>query len=365
MEFDTLRMVSTLQGAPARNIIKLVAFYTWRNEIHFVFPFVEGNLHKLLREHWFPERVPRDEPNQPLPLKLLWKQTVGVANALAAIHTQMDNPFPHIKGRMIAFHFDLKPANILVTADGIFKITDFGQALIQIVPDGEELSGPYIPGDPVYAAPESRPSRADVKRAYQAHPPDANSSGSGGSPPQSDIRVLLNYDVWSLGCIMLEILIFIVWDTSGISNFDSDRKAEGPGHAFYGDDGVKNCVSRWLEELKAMKMSDPASRDYLDKVIELLSSMFHRDMRTRETSAGVVARLETARSNYKNAKNKEDPLISLVRDYTIKGAGKYEEIFWNLETPKSFLHMCVLTTARAGLASDRSLGMMSRLRNLG
>lgn len=55
--------------------------------------------------------------------------------------------------QVIAFHFDLKPPNPLVTAEGIVRTTDFGHSMIQIMFHEEEKKGNYGGGDTVYRAP--------------------------------------------------------------------------------------------------------------------------------------------------------------------------------------------------------------------
>jgi serine/threonine protein kinase len=317
MEFDMLRMISLLTKPVADNIITLIAFYTWKNEIHFVFPFVESDLQSLLRDGWCPTLLTPQSPSQPLPDHWLWKQMIGVSEALSAIHTGLYNPFPGSDGQVIAFHFDLKPANILVTAEGVLKITDFGQSLLQIV----DASGVYESGTPggdlVYRAPESRPSKESMQ------------SGQG-----SEIKMLLNYDVWSLACILMEVLVFILGRSVSppvecpLADLDDRRSQEGPGIAYFGRNDVKACVKDELKNLRENLTVDDPSRQYMNSLIELLFSMFAMDNKNREFSGGVVSRLQKMHEKYDEDQQPEDPLIQLVKNAKQSNPAGHDEIGW-------------------------------------
>ncbi len=45
-----------------KNIITLIAFYQWNKTIYFVFPFVEEELNRVLRDGWIPpDRVNKSQ----------------------------------------------------------------------------------------------------------------------------------------------------------------------------------------------------------------------------------------------------------------------------------------------------------------
>ena len=55
MERDNLRIFTEQRHD---NIIQALFFYEWRNHMNFVFPYIEGNLGRLLEEEWYPHNVP-------------------------------------------------------------------------------------------------------------------------------------------------------------------------------------------------------------------------------------------------------------------------------------------------------------------
>ncbi|KAH8590812.1 hypothetical protein B0O99DRAFT_744889 [Bisporella sp. PMI_857] len=111
------------------------------------------------------------------------------------------NSMNDVTGHAIAFHSDLKPANILATANGILKITNFGQSqsLIRLVDESYSRYGFLRAGDLEDRAPEAKPSRKSMQAVRIPYPVQFD----------SNTKVLLNYDVWSLACIMTEALILI------------------------------------------------------------------------------------------------------------------------------------------------------------
>ncbi|KAK4167862.1 kinase-like domain-containing protein [Cladorrhinum sp. PSN259] len=323
-ESDVLRLVSQIKGDASENIITLLALYNWRHHIHYVFPYVESDLELVLRKGHFANDISESgNPRMPLPLpgQWLWNQMVGVAQALWTIHFGIRNPFPRDTRQVIAFHFDLRPQNILVTEDRKLKITDFGHSVMRIVDPGEEPSESFTRGDIKYFAPESW---QDVEQILRT--PDGS---------LRDKEVLLNYDVWSLACIMLEVLIFLLEGrTRALEGFDQERLAEKPPLPFFGLDKVKRCVPNKITSIlhrftKQKPVHDEVHDNYLRAVCRLVEDMFEFDKDKRIYSSEVTGRLRDAGMQYEAARDKqENKLRTAIMVKEVEDNDSFREVGW-------------------------------------
>ena len=157
MEQQVLRIIDEQQHP---NIINLIAFYSWKGELNCVFPFVKLTLAEVLHSDWKPTSLA--QPGS-FSKHWLWLQMVEVAGALETIHHPSKISGSE-RDSLAGFHFDLKPKNILVTPEGILKITDFGQSTIERIREYEYDSEDNIRGDPVYGPPEVCPSRTEIQQ---------------------------------------------------------------------------------------------------------------------------------------------------------------------------------------------------------
>jgi serine/threonine protein kinase len=132
---------------------------------------------------------------------------LGLAEALQGLHQEID-----LKAN--CRHGDLKPGNILhfhTEGEGILKITDFGVSRIHNEATYERMGKPTI-------------TRATT-RSYE--PPEA-------APTFSKVRARSRkYDIWSLGCIFLEFIIWLVRDLEDVKSFNDSRKLESTGEGSY------------------------------------------------------------------------------------------------------------------------------------
>ena len=142
--------------------------------------------------------------------------------------------------RRIGFHHDIKPVNILLfesdnPTEAIWKLSDFGSGLVSEFKDSDHDSiynSKPSTGDPIYTAPEF---------ALEG-------------------RVSRPKDVWSLGCIYLEAMIWISAPSrTAIDDFQEERfnlpdgrVARKPMYWYQDDEGEVNihpAVNRKMDAL--------------------------------------------------------------------------------------------------------------------
>ncbi|SCO76589.1 uncharacterized protein FRV6_00801 [Fusarium oxysporum] len=318
MERDVLSMVSRIKKPASDNIITLMACYKWKDSMHFLFPFVEVDLSDLLRNE--KNRCPHDlreklRENETLLDHWLWKEMEGVSRALSAFHDQMQNPFKDVKGKVIALHFDLKPANILVsvaTTGTKLKITDFGQSIIQIIDNDKDPSLPHNTGAPRYAPPECRPTSQHLTQGSE-----------------DELRVSLNYDVWSLGCIMIEVLIHLL----GESLKDFDTELQGRFFKQPDDsnepDGLKQCVEDRLKLFEQAFEHDSTETEYMKDIVSLLRNMLGHDKKNRAYSSTVIQKLEEARTKFEALRDRRDALDVAVEKNGFQDWKGFRQLGWD------------------------------------
>ncbi|KAM0810032.1 putative Protein kinase [Seiridium cardinale] len=223
------RELATLQrfsGNVHRHLISLLATYEKNDRYHLVFPWAEADL----LHYW--QRNERPDPSD-LHETLMWmaRQCQGLSDGLSYIHrlrtcsgtsllspdslglsSQPTNETP--KGTQMAAktpihlfgqHGDIKPENILwfpYSEDpldgekGIFKITDFGFAEF------------------------SREEQVDIRTRR------CIALSSTYCPPENELDVNFirpSYDIWSLGCVFLHFMTWLLGGWELIKEFNKYR----------------------------------------------------------------------------------------------------------------------------------------------
>ncbi|KAL1593742.1 hypothetical protein SLS60_010474 [Paraconiothyrium brasiliense] len=201
-----------------------------------------GNLHDL----W------KSIPNPPLTesfVRAAIKQLRGLSDALCAVHyLRSDGVHTAAHGR----HGDLKPENILCFRSGdkigTLKIGDFGEAKSHQI---------------VTAMRNSNTTARYGTRRYE--PPECEIGIDTAHPGQRDMRRSRLYDIWSFGCITLEIIIWLLHGTKGLREFNESVKTgfddESPFYQVIQTPRIRSArvhsvVALWMKHIS----KDPACR---------------------------------------------------------------------------------------------------------
>ena len=186
------------------HLIKLLVTFNWREQFYLLFPWADGNLLDFWKRFNNPSCPER---NYNL---ALWfsQQCLGIAQGLKMIHradipskstsTPPGAPKYPIHGR----HGDLKPENILwfksykgteQSWHGVLKISDFGLTRFHVTQSISQFE--MSAASPTYRAPEY-----DI-----------------------DTTTSQSYDIWSLGCVLLEFITWYLLGWDGVDNFSKNR----------------------------------------------------------------------------------------------------------------------------------------------
>lgn len=285
-----VEMLKAFSNHQHPHLIKLLATYYRQGKYHLLFPYCPANLGK----YWEDNRLPEFSLDT---VRWALLQCKGIASGLSAIHEYKtsltiaqgntdkssapsgkvqpgllgDNLVqglaPAGKERLYGRHGDIKPANILWTDEylndeegnynelGIFLIADFGLM---------DLHG--------------KGSRSDVE-------PDSITATPTYEPPERKLKVRISraYDIWSLGCVYLEFITWLVsgYDGEGLGVFSDVRGKTGviddvnddtfftliedkPGRRLRA--GVRESVTEWIKDLHERPRCSKFIHDFLDLV---------------------------------------------------------------------------------------------------
>ncbi|KAL1799029.1 hypothetical protein ACET3X_003066 [Alternaria dauci] len=194
-----VKALRTMNKLNQEHIVRFITAFRRRrehggDEHYLMFEWADGG---NLRNLW--KRMPSPTLTAPL-VKDVIRQVMGLAKALDAAH--------NLNATGASYrHGDLKPENILVFNKGgligTLKIGDWGEAREH----GQ--------------ATEMRPSKTTAKygtRRYEA--PEVETGVTAKWLGQSTKRRSRLYDIWAMGCITLELTIWLLYGADGLSRFD-------------------------------------------------------------------------------------------------------------------------------------------------
>lgn len=188
-----MEQLNRFSGLVHPHLVTLLATFQHNDRYHFLFPYAEH----ALDQYWEVK-----EPRPPLgktSIRWVAKQCLGIMSAIDIIHDP--NHLMPLKEKRFGRHGDIKPENILwfrslADPDGILVVSDMGLSSFN-----RDTSRSNIPNSKIPRSPGYRPPECDVM---------------GGT-------VSRMYDIWTLGCLYLELLTWLIGGWELIKEFDRQR----------------------------------------------------------------------------------------------------------------------------------------------
>ena len=205
---NELHNLALLKHLHHPNVIELLSAYTFDGKHNLIFPQAEGGDLGTLLAGPCPKAFGSDQ--------VFLNAISGLCSAVRAVHHYVS------KQNMLALigcHHDLKPANVLVNSTN-FLLSDFGLSKFKETSKSSATSWKVV--HPYYSPPESE------KQGGRTERPMVRRSG----------------DIWSLGCMISEIVTYMYSGADGVKEFDEQRE-EAPFHL----NGQPNPgVNKWIEQ---------------------------------------------------------------------------------------------------------------------
>ncbi|XDG09323.1 hypothetical protein ABKA04_008938 [Annulohypoxylon sp. FPYF3050] len=252
-EYDNMKMI-LYTPRESKNILEtLGSLQLGENTFSLFMPLAKCDLGK-----WMERNAP---PTQDSDKAHFLQCASGLADGLEFLHSEIQDPNHN---RMVCYHMDLKPANILVFLDErdptkmIWKISDFGMSRVKISRRNSRVDDRDI-------------SHAFERRGETTVSGTVNRRAEGTFlAPESSVslpRMNEKSDVWSLGCVVSVILTYMEEGKEGIEKYSDERSnysvrnQAGGGDFFYIrhtnftrrtniHPAVKNCHRRLVKKAK-------------------------------------------------------------------------------------------------------------------
>ncbi|KAF2018244.1 HET-domain-containing protein [Aaosphaeria arxii CBS 175.79] len=186
--------LETLRKAASPHLIKAIAYYIQDNKHYVMFPWAQ---HGNLRDFWKCDPPTLDSQY----IEWLIAQFHGLSGAACELHG---------KKEILWRHGDLKPENILCfDAQDVVASSEERSKFCQLVIADVGLARKH-----------------DTATEMRSHATKTHSGTIMYEPPEADISLSSprsrRYDVWSLGCIYFEFLVWVLYGTQGLTYFRND-----------------------------------------------------------------------------------------------------------------------------------------------
>ncbi|KAL5415622.1 hypothetical protein PMIN03_002583 [Paraphaeosphaeria minitans] len=259
-----------MAGLNHPHLVKCLASFTLGAKYQMIYELASCDLEEFMRERSKPSKHPE------LTEAWLAQQLAGVASALKVVH----NPqgmlnVPNANTLRTGYIHDIKPENILVFIYKgkvcVLRLSDFSCAkVVEIVATISGKRDSYKtgskPGTPTYRAPE-------ISENVSSRP----------------------YDMWSLGCVFLELLVWYLEGYKALKMFRESREGsvipngmidEGFYHkTSNGEMQLRESVLRKIENLKRQCRGD------LKDIVDVVPSLLKIKPKERMDASHLAARL--------------------------------------------------------------------------
>lgn len=294
------RILALLRCLRHRNMVQLLASFTIqkraidgiRPEHNLLFPLAETDLWSIMRTN-------QDEAlHKYFPSKTsIFQELYGLSSAIEALHDYFSGRY---NLALIGCHYDLNPRNILVS-NGKLLLTDFGLSRLRSVSTSKSI---FAAGKGDYLAPECEPIEDD------------NFTKGIVSRPS---------DIWSFGCVLLEILVCMHLGARTVDIFHKQRKAKVLGcftayqfHKF----GQRHPVVH--ERLDMLRHESPPSHC---TILDTVASILQIDPTLRPKAADVTVQLyvQVVRIEFDRVWEKSRDMTALTQ--VLEGKMEHERLF--------------------------------------
>lgn len=270
-EHDAYSLVAS--SDPCKNITRFYGSFQQEDTGSLILEYVEGgDLLNYLRT------TPR--PQTPDDIRSFWKSISGLPFALHKVH-QATETSPQLPRRAI-IHQDIKANNILVArgSGSIYeftaKLSDFGHSGVAAAHNGDDmLAAPDTHGNTTYAAPEK--SRYSRSLEY----------GSDVVTPPSDI--------WSTGCLLVDLAAWVVGGFENIAWFREMRATELSNYPRFSGSAYGQAFHNGAESLQSNQkayeyMSAQLEKNPDDQITQCILDVVHKNMLTTEPQNRLTAK---------------------------------------------------------------------------
>jgi len=255
--------------------VRIIKAYKHGRKGNIIFPLAKTNLDSLLRN-------PSFQASETLLGGVVWHpfwmQALNIARALhKVLDYEIQNPTHD--DVLYGYHLDLKPTNVLIEEPRKFIIADFGQACFKKLDGATSSKVRGFGGTESYAPPEADSLSSEQNRRY---------------------------DIWSLGCILLELCAFIVFGHPGVQALDQARVTKPQNENSTDDrffergDGtshrIKSTITEWMVSLLEIP-ADDVTRAFMSAIVSLIGKMLQPEVLHRANSREVCGELSNILEN--------------------------------------------------------------------